>query len=107
MLLIFCREKKIIKLLPHRSNHSTITATAADTSDHTDRTNSTPDTDDQHTSTPVSLSQEKTVEECLSALTITGEDTVTASRNNDAPSKETVSTNEADTASPSKDSILL
>ena len=107
MLLIVCREKKIIKLLPHKSDHSTIIATAADTSDRTDHTDSTPDTDDQHTSTPVSVSQEKTVEECLSALAITGEDTATASRNNDARSKEIVSTNEDDTASPSKHSILL
>ena len=86
-----CREKKIIKLLPHRSDHSTTTTT--DTSDHsnmTDHSDATPGTANQHTSTVQPLGQDRTIEEATGALTIS-EDENMCIRNTDAQSKETVS----------------
>ena len=103
-----CREKKTIKLLPHRTDHST--STTAETSDHTDMTDhsdASPDTPNQHISSTVQpLSQDRPIEECISTLTIS-EHVVTSSRNTDTLSNNTaVSRNRDDIAPPSKHSII-
>ena len=101
-----CREKKTIKLLPHRTDYST--STTAETSDHTNTTDHSdvpPDTPDQRISSTVQpLSQDRPIEECISTLTI-DEHVVTSS---DTLSNDTaVSRNRDDIAPPSKHSIII